>query len=115
MRPLIRPMPPARLLITAVFTRLGEVVRAAGAAGVDQADAAHVAVGDLVAGQVDRMIAGRQLAVDLLVRLAELQRVVAAVVLRQLLLDDVGLDGHAEVIRLAGEVGRDVIVDRRRS
>ena len=35
---------------------------------------------------------------------------IAAVVLRKLLLDDVGLDGHAEVIGLTGEVGRDVIV-----
>jgi hypothetical protein len=50
--------------------------------------------------------------VDLLVGLAvALQRVVAAVVLGQLLLDDVGLDGDAEVVGLAGEVGGDVVVD----
>ena len=76
------------------------------AAGVDQAGAAHVAVRHLVAREVDRMVR-RQLGVDLLVRLAEIrERVEPAVVLRQLLLDDVGLDGHAQVVGLAGEVGR---------
>ena len=63
-------MPPARLLITAVRTAsarsLSPLRRAA---RVDQAGAAHVAVGHLVAGQIDRMVA-RQLGVDLLVRLA---------------------------------------------
>jgi hypothetical protein len=39
-------------------------------------------------------------------------RVVAAVVLGQLLLDDVGLDGDAEVVGLAGEVGGGVVVRR---
>ena len=42
--------------------------------------------------------------------LPNLMRVEAAVVLGQLLLDDVGLDGHAEMIGLAGEVGGDVVV-----
>ena len=56
------------------------------------------------------MIAGREFAIDALVGLAELQGVVAAVVLGELLLDDVGLDGDAEVIGLAGQVGRDVVV-----
>ena len=78
---------------------------------VDEADLAHVAVGHLPAGQVDRVIGG-QLAVDQLGGLAEVgQGVVAAVVLGQLLLDDVGLDGHAEVVGLAGEVGGRVVVD----
>ena len=36
--------------------------------------------------------------------------VVAAVVLGQLLFDDVGLDRHAQVVGLAGQVGGDVIV-----
>jgi hypothetical protein len=45
------------------------------------------------------------------VRLAELAAVVAAVVGRQLLLDDVGLDGDAEVVGLTGEVGGRVVVD----
>ena len=45
-------------------------------------------------------------------RLAEVERVVAAVVLGQLLLDDVGLDRHAEVVGLAGEVGGQVVVRR---
>ena len=100
-------MPPARLLMTAVFTASVEIALALRfAARIDQAGAAHVAVRDLVARQVDRMIA-REIRVHLLVRLAEVDRVVAAVVLGQLLLDDVGLDRHAEVIRLAGEIGGD--------
>src|SRR3712207_8718192 len=37
-------------------------------------------------------------------------RVVAAVVLRQLLLDDVRLDRHAHVVGLAGEVGGERVV-----
>jgi hypothetical protein len=44
------------------------------------------------------------------VRLSEVDGVVPAVVLRHLLLDDVGLDRHAEVIGLAGQIGGDVIV-----
>ena len=62
-------MPPARLLITAVRTASCEIVVARGAAGVDQPCAAHVAVGDLVAREIDRMIGG-QLGVDALVGLA---------------------------------------------
>ena len=72
-------------------------------------DAAHVAVRELVARQVDRVV-GRQLRIDRLVRLAEVERVVAAVGLRQLLLDDVGLDRDAEVVGLAGQVGGEVVV-----
>ncbi len=30
--------------------------------------------------------------------------------LRKLLLDDVGLDGHAQMICLAGQIGREVVV-----
>jgi hypothetical protein len=57
LRPEIRPMPPARLLITAVRTAWPKsFVAGAGAAGVDQARAAHVAVHHLVAAQVDRVI-----------------------------------------------------------
>ena len=80
-----------------------------GTAGVDEADAAHVAVGHLPAGEVDGMVGG-QLVVDQRVGLAEPQGGVAAVVLGELLLDDVGLDGHPEVVGLAGEVGGGVIV-----
>ena len=57
-------MPPARLLMTAVLTASA---RSPGAfrfaAGVDEAAAAHVAIGDLVARQVDRIVAG-QILVD---------------------------------------------------
>ena len=53
---------------------------------------------------------GGQLVIDLGVGLAELDGVVATVVLCLLLLDDVRLDGHAEVVGLAGEVGRHVVV-----
>ena len=84
------------------------------AARVDERDAAGVAVEELVAREVDRVVA-RQVRVDLLVRLPVrpavlVEHVVAAVVLGQLLLDDVGLDRHAEVVGLAAEVGGQVVV-----
>ena len=92
----------------------GEVIVARGAAGVDQADATHVAIGDLVAGEVDRVI-GRKVGVHALVdfavrRFCGLDGEVAAVVLGKLLLDDVGADGDAEVVGLAGKVGGHVII-----
>src|SRR5713226_9401980 len=91
-----------------------EVVGAGGAAAVDQAGAAHVAVGDLVAREVDRMIAGK-VRVDALVEfavagVAHVERQIAAVIFGEFLFDDVGFDGHAEMIGLAGEVGGEVIV-----
>ena len=46
-------------------------------------------------------------------RAAGVQRRVAAVVGGQLLLDDVRLDGHAEVIGLAGQVGLDMAINDR--
>ena len=49
---------------------------------------------------------GCEVGIDLLVRLSEIQRVVPAVVLGQLLLDDVGLDRDAKMIRLTGQIGR---------
>src|SRR5919205_1202407 len=87
---------------------VGQVARALRlAARVDEAAAAHEAVGDLVADEVDGVIA-RQVGVNLRVGLAvgalDVERVVAAVALGQLLLDDVGLDGDAEVISLTREV-----------
>jgi hypothetical protein len=87
---------------------VGEIVLAAGAAAVDQRTAAHVAIGDLIAAKLDGMIAGREIGVDFFAGLAELQRVVTAVILCELLLDDVGLDGDAEMIGLAGEIGGEV-------
>src|ERR1019366_10322934 len=91
--------------------RRGEITRADRlTAGVDQADASRIAVEHLVAAEVDRMI-GTQLGVDALGSLAEVERRVAAVGGRQLLLDDVRLDGHAKVVGLAGEVRGDRIVD----
>ena len=89
---------------------LREVAGAGGlAARVDEPDPPRVAVHDLPAGEVDRVV-GRQLVVDERVGATELQRGVAAVVLRQLLLDDVGLDRHPEVVRLPREVGRKGVV-----
>ena len=64
-------MPPARLLITAVRTAWCQIVLARCAAGIDQAGAPHVAVGHLVARQVDRVVGG-ELAVHLRAGLAEL-------------------------------------------
>src|SRR6267143_1488378 len=85
-----------------------EIVRAGSAAAVDQTRAAHIAVRHLVAAQVNGMIAA-QVGVNALVEFAvagipHIERLVAAVVLRQFLLDDVGFDGHAKMVGLAGEV-----------
>ena len=92
----------------------GEVIVAGRTAGVDQADATHVAIGDLVTGEVDRVI-GRKVGVHALVDLAVrrfrgLDGEVPAVVLGKLLLDDVGADGDAEVVGLAGKVGGYVVI-----
>src|SRR4029077_11689472 len=83
-------------------------------AAVDKAGAAHVAVGDLIASQVNGMIAG-EVGIDALVEfavagIAHVEGLVAAVIFWELLLDDVGFDGHAKMIGLAGEVGGEVIV-----
>src|SRR6266403_3334965 len=91
-----------------------EIVCAGSAAAVDQANTAHVAIGDLIARQIDGMVAAK-VGVDALVKLAvagiaHVEGLVAAVIFRELLLDDVRLDGHAEMVGLASEIGGEVIV-----
>jgi hypothetical protein len=91
-----------------------EIVGTGSAAGIDEAGAAHEAVGNLIAGEIDRVIAG-EVGVNTLVELtvagvAHVEGRVAAVIFGKLLLDDVGLNGDAEMIGLAGEVGGDVVV-----
>ncbi len=85
-----------------------EVVVARRTTRVDEADTTHVAIRHLVAGEVDGVI-GAQVGVHALVdltvgRFGLLDSEVATVVLRKLLLDDVGTDGDAEVVGLAGKV-----------
>lgn len=88
----------------------GEVIAARGAAGVDEASAAHVAVGDLVAAEVDRMW-GSKIGVNFFMSFAEFEGIEArGVDFWEFLFDDIGLDGAAEVIGLAGEVGGDVVI-----
>ena len=68
---------------------------------------------ELPTTQVDGVVA-REAVVHGGVRLAvALERVVAAVVRRQLLLDDVGFDRDADVVGLGRQVGRVVVVDCR--
>ena len=91
-----------------------EVMGAGGTARVNETGAAHVAVDDLVTAKIDRVIGG-ELRVDALVELsvaggASVEGLVATVVLGELLLDDVGLNGDAEVIGLTSEVGGEVVV-----
>jgi len=79
----MRPVPPARLLMTAVATASFEIVCAGCAAGVDEARAAHVAIRDLVAAEIDGMIAG-EVGVDALVEftvagIAHIEHLIAAV------------------------------------
>src|SRR5438045_4430301 len=80
---------PHRLLQIALTRR--------GASRVDQPAAAEIAVDHLVAREVDGMVAA-QLVVHPGRRLAELQDLEAVVDLGQLLLDDVRLDGHAQMV-----------------
>ena len=92
----------------------GEVVASTGTATVDETGAAHVAVSELVAGEVDRVVGG-ELGVDALVEFAvgagaRVEGFESAVIFGELLFDDVGFDGDAEVVGLSGEVGRDVVV-----
>src|SRR5258708_3872341 len=91
-----------------------EIVGAGSAAAVDEAGAAAEAVDDLVASEVDGMIAV-EFGVDALVEfavtgVADVERGIAAVIFGELLLDDIGLDGDAEMVGLAGQVGGEVIV-----
>ena len=103
--------------MTAVATACSQIALAFGfAAAVDEAGAAHVTIGHLITAKVNRMIAG-QFGVNAFVEFAVagtagVERLEAAVVLGQFLLDDVRLDRHAQMIRLAGEVGGDVIIGR---
>ncbi len=105
-------MPPARLLITAVRTASARSVSPpAAAAGVDQPGAAHIAVGQLVAHQIDGVIAG-QFAVYPIVGIAEVNRFVAAVILRHLLLNDIGAAWWpARSVGVTGQVSGNMIVD----
>lgn len=70
-------------------SRMGKAVRRA--AGVDEAGSAHVAVDDLIARQVNGVVRG-EVAIYPRARLAERERGIAAVRLRQLLLDEVRFD-----------------------
>ena len=85
-------MPPARLLITAVRTASARSVSPPAAPPELISPARPIAVGQLVAHQIDGVIAG-QFAVYPIVGIAEVNRFVAAVILRHLLLNDIGADG----------------------
>src|SRR5205807_7311502 len=80
------------------------------ASGVDEGNPAHVAVGHLPAGQIDGVVGG-ELRVHEGVGPAEVQGGEAPVVLGLLLLDDVGLDGDAQMVGLPGQVGGQGVVD----
>ena len=93
---------------------VGKVLGAACSARIDQACASQIAIGHLVAAQVDRMFA-RQFGANALIELAvtgtaRVKRPIAAIVLREFLLDDVGLDRAAKVIGLSGEVCGKVMI-----
>src|SRR4051794_15786735 len=84
---------------------ISEVPRPFGfAAAINQAGAAHVTVGNLIAAKVDRMITG-QLRIDSFIEFAvtgvsRVKCFEAAIVLGQLLLNDISLDGYPEMIGL---------------
>ena len=96
------------------FNRFSEVVITGRTTGVDETNATHVAISDLVAGEIDWVI-GAQVGVHALVdftvgRFGLLDSEVATVIFRKLLLDDIGTDRDAEVISLASKVSRHVVV-----
>lgn len=91
-----------------------EVVGTRCSARVDKPSAAHVAIGHLISRQIDWVIAA-EIGVDALVKfaiagIAHVEGLIATVIFGQLLLDDVGLDGNAEVVSLTGKVSGHVIV-----
>ncbi len=106
------PVPPGSgLLMTAVLTvSRRQVAGALGfAAGIDQSRPPGVTVQHLIAAKINQMVRG-EFGINPFIQFAvagvsRVQRLVAAVVLRQLLFDDIRLDGHAEVIGLSTEIG----------
>ena len=99
LRPEIRPVPPARLLMTAVVTASSKSLAPEAPPLLIMSAAAHETVGDLVAAEIDGMIAG-EVGVNALVefavtRVAHVEGHVAAVIFGHFLFDDVGLDGNA--------------------
>src|SRR6516164_2103536 len=112
-RPEISPVPPARLLITAVATASSKSL-APDAATVNQPRPSHKAVGHLGAAEIDRVVA-REIRVNALVelavtRIAHVERFIAAVIFRKLLLDDVGFDRDAQMNCLSRQIRRYVII-----
>ena len=107
-------MPAGALVDDGGRCSFGKIVVARGAPAVDQANAAGVAVDDLIAAQVDWMVTG-QVAVDALVELAvgaaaAVQSDKAAVVLGELLLDNIRFDSDAKMVGLAGQISGDVVI-----
>ncbi len=86
-----------------------QVIAARGATRIDEADAAHVTVGDLIATEVDRVIGG-QLVIHTRMGFAKTDVGKAAVGDRELLFDNVRLDGSPDVVGLASEVSGSVVV-----
>src|SRR5882757_669213 len=81
-------------------------------AAVDQSYATVVAVEHLIAGEVDGVVIGMcQLGVDEGRGTAVFGREITAIVGRQFLFDDVGLNGDAQMIGLPGKVGSSVVID----
>ena len=94
--------------------RIGEIIRAARSARVDQPRTAAETIEHLVARHVDGMV-GAEIGVDAWIELAvarrsHVERLVSTIQFRLLLLDDVGLNRDAQMIRLTGEVRAGVIV-----
>ena len=91
-----------------------EVVFAGCATAINEAGAAHVAINNLIAAEIDRVVGG-EFGVNALVELAVargagVEGLEAGVIFRKFLFDDVRFDGAAEVVRLAGEISRDMVV-----
>ena len=62
------------------------------ATGVNQSGASHIAVRQLITDQIDRILRG-QLAIDAIVSVTKVHRLIAAVIFRHFLLHDISANG----------------------
>jgi hypothetical protein len=98
----MRPMPPARWLMDHFLHGFDDVVSARWSARVDQTDASHVFVQNLVAPQIDGMV-GCKVCDNAFLELAtatigQSRCFAAAVIVRKLPLDTIRADGSPQMV-----------------
>jgi len=103
------PHPACSLIDDGGSNCVGQIVLAGCAARVDEPNPPHVAVDDLVASPVNRVI-GRELFVNQRMGLAEFEDLISAIRRRLLLFDNIRLDRCPKMVRLAGQIRRGMII-----